>query len=340
MRIPLAIATFALAFPLGVSAQSTPSDLRIVVIEGENAVNIIQQKTAVRPLVEVRDRNNLPVAGATVTFTIGGSSAAFAGGAQTLTVTTNAVGQAAASGFSAVSSGAVQIQVQAAFNGQLATAAITQTNFATAAAATQAGAAASGAGGATGAGGGLSATTIGIVGGAVAAGAVAATQIAGKDDDSGGGGGNANGFDGYEGPLSGQIAILSESTGTNFSCTLLFDIGGTVRIELQRDGTGAASVMGTLSLRSTTNGCTDSQSKGIGATREQARVTGGPSAIAFSSTTATQGNLELQTLRFAGALTGNNINGTLSFDVAPGAGINPRRSGSASMPVTLVGPRP
>lgn len=74
------------------------SSLKIVVLEGEGAVNIIQQKTAVRPLVEVRDRNNLPVAGATVTFSIGGggSGAAFAGGVQTLTVTTNAVGQAAA----------------------------------------------------------------------------------------------------------------------------------------------------------------------------------------------------------------------------------------------------
>lgn len=40
-----------------------PAALRIVVIEGEGAVNIIQQKTAVRPLVEIRDRNNLPVAG-------------------------------------------------------------------------------------------------------------------------------------------------------------------------------------------------------------------------------------------------------------------------------------
>ena len=62
---------------------TSASDLRIVVVKGEDAVNIIQQKTAVAPLVEIRDRNNLPVAGATVTFTIGGNSAAFAGGAQT-----------------------------------------------------------------------------------------------------------------------------------------------------------------------------------------------------------------------------------------------------------------
>src|SRR6187399_3377889 len=80
-------------------AQPASPALRIVVLEGEGAVNIIQQKTAVRPLVEVRVRNNLPVAGATVTFTIGGGQpAAFAGGLQTMTVTTNAAGQAAAVG--------------------------------------------------------------------------------------------------------------------------------------------------------------------------------------------------------------------------------------------------
>ena len=128
--------TLVLALSLA-SLLQTPSpassNLRIVVLEGEDAVNIVQQRTAVRPLVEVRDRNNVPVAGATVTFTIGGGQpAASAGGAQAVTVTTNAAGQAAASGFSALGPGAVQIQVQAAYQGQVAAAAISQTNFATA----------------------------------------------------------------------------------------------------------------------------------------------------------------------------------------------------------------
>ena len=38
--------------------------LKIVVLEGEGAVNIIQQKTAVAPVIEVRDRNDQPVSGA------------------------------------------------------------------------------------------------------------------------------------------------------------------------------------------------------------------------------------------------------------------------------------
>ena len=44
------------------------SNLKIVVIAGEGAVNVIQQKTAVAPIVEVRDRNDQPVAGVVVTF--------------------------------------------------------------------------------------------------------------------------------------------------------------------------------------------------------------------------------------------------------------------------------
>ena len=49
-----------------------PSVLKIVVIEGEAGVNIIRQGTAVAPVIEVRDQNNLPIAGVPVTFTIAG----------------------------------------------------------------------------------------------------------------------------------------------------------------------------------------------------------------------------------------------------------------------------
>src|SRR5215218_87820 len=107
--------SIVLALLLSVGAQS---NLRIVVIEGEGAVNIIQQKTAVAPIVEIRDRNNVPVGGATVTFTIqGAKSAMFAGGSQTMTVTTNAAGRAVAAAVNPLSSGTVQIQTAAAFQG-------------------------------------------------------------------------------------------------------------------------------------------------------------------------------------------------------------------------------
>jgi len=88
MRTTLAL-LFASAVAMnGVAFAQTPTNaaLKIVVISGEDAVNIIQQKTAVAPVIEVRDRNNLPVSGATVTFAVSGNGATFAGGAQTLTV--------------------------------------------------------------------------------------------------------------------------------------------------------------------------------------------------------------------------------------------------------------
>jgi hypothetical protein len=167
---------------IGGLAQQATGGLRIVVVEGEDAVNIIQQRTAVAPLVEVRDRNNNPVAGALVTFSIqGGQNATFGGGLQSVIVTTNAAGRAAVTGLTPTASGAVQINVAATFQGQAATATITQTNFATAAQAAQAGASSAGTGGGSGGGsgstsagsasggggGGISTTTIAaIVGGA------------------------------------------------------------------------------------------------------------------------------------------------------------------------------
>jgi hypothetical protein len=181
------IAVLAAASWIGAPEAATtalqPSGLKIVVIEGEGAVNIIQQRTAVAPLVEVRDRNNQPVAGAIVTFTIdAGKNAAVAGGAQTVTVTTNAAGRAAMTALNPVNSGSFQIQVQAAFQGQTAAATIAQTNVMTAAQAANAAAA-----GAGGGGGGVSGLAIaGIAGGVGVAGAVLAAGAAGGGDSPGG----------------------------------------------------------------------------------------------------------------------------------------------------------
>src|SRR5687767_11327491 len=123
--------------------------LRIVVLEGEGAVNIIQQKTAVAPVVEVRDRNDQPVSGVVVRFAIQKGRASF-NGARTLSVTTDAAGRAAATGLTPAGSGAVQIGTSAAFQGQTAAITIAQTNVVTAAQAT----AAAAGGGGTASGGG------------------------------------------------------------------------------------------------------------------------------------------------------------------------------------------
>jgi hypothetical protein len=173
----------AIAIPvLAVAVAAQPPQLKIVVLEGENAVNIIQQKTAVRALVEVRDQNNLPVSGASVTFAVTGKGGATVAGAQTVTVATNTAGQAALSGMTPASSGGLQISVNASFNGLTASATITQTVVATAvAAAAAAGVATT----AAAAGGGLSTGAIvGIVGGVAAVGGgVAVAGGGGSEND-------------------------------------------------------------------------------------------------------------------------------------------------------------
>ena len=166
-------------------AQNAPGQaaLKIVVLDGEGAVNIIQQKTATAPVIEVRDQNDLPVAGAAVRFGIRNGRAVF-GGARTLSVTTDAAGRAVATGFAPTGSGALQITATATFQGQAAAVTIAQTTVTTVAqAAAVSGAGASGvsggasAGAGAGGGGGLSTTTIGVIAGAVAGGAIVAKEV-------------------------------------------------------------------------------------------------------------------------------------------------------------------
>ena len=200
--------------------------LTIVVIEGEAAVNIIQQRTAVSPVIEVRDGNDLPVAGALVRFSIaGGKNATFAGGVQTLSVTTNAAGQAVAAGFTPTASGAVQIAASATFQGQTAAITIAQTNVMTAAQAAAVSAtggasggstaAGTGAAGGAGSGGGLSLTTIGIVGGAAAGGIVAAQTLTGASTPT----------EGYFRNAIPGVAVAgtgSETSSAGVTCTRAF----------------------------------------------------------------------------------------------------------------------
>jgi hypothetical protein len=265
---------------------------------------------------------------------------------QTLTVTTNAAGQAAASGLNAVTSGAFQIQVQAAYQGQVATAAISQTNFATAAAATQAGAGAGGGGTASGAtggaagggGGGLSATTIGIIGAAVGGGALAATQVVGKGSDE-------ESFDGYNGSLSGQLVLISASTdpqGQPSNCTRNHSVSGPLTIELfEGNATGRASGQIALTELSVGGTCIPStQPITFSFQRENTPVSGGPSALTFRSV-QTFVNGTTYTVMFTGSHSGNTITGSVGIVVATPAGASPPNlSGSTSFPITLTGPRP
>lgn len=328
-------------------ATSPQADLRIVVVKGEDAVNIIQQKTAVAPLVEIRDRNNLPVAGATVTFTIGGNSAAFAGGAQTLTVVTNAAGQAAATSLSPVATGAMQIHVAAAFQGQTVAATIAQTNVMTAAEAASAASAAGGAtsgaagggsggaasgaaGGAAAGGGGLSTTTLVIAGAAVAGGAVAATQLAdtvvGKKE--------------LAGNVSLDLTLVFSPDANGRSCTRVERYTGLLALEFDSLDAEPVNARATvengrgevISATTCATGPQTGQTSPWGMNPTQA--TGPKSNIAFTVTE----NFPpaSNTFSFQGALNGETVTGTFRYAVRIDNGALGIVNGAGSTTVTLT----
>jgi hypothetical protein len=149
---------------------NTALDLHITVLQGEDGVNILKSKMAVKPAVEVRDKNNLPVADATVTFLApeSGPRVAFAHGSNSFMTTTDANGRAVVTTSKPVGTGSFKIRVKVDAHGQVGTASIAQTNYVTVAAATTAGAGAVGAG----AGGGISTTMIVVIVGVIVSGVV------------------------------------------------------------------------------------------------------------------------------------------------------------------------
>jgi hypothetical protein len=140
--------------------------LNIVIVEGDEAINNIRQRTAREPIVQVEDENHKPVAGAAVVFLTPqhGPSAVFADGTHSTTVMTDANGRAIARGLRPNNAaGKFQIRVSASYQGQTASTTISQTN-------------ALGAAGA--AAGGISGKVIGLLVGLAAGGAVAGIIIA------------------------------------------------------------------------------------------------------------------------------------------------------------------
>lgn len=311
MNIVLASFLSAALLALANQAAAQESALRIVVVKGEDAVNIIQQKTAVAPVIEVRDRNNLPVPGVAVTFTIGGPGASF-GGLSTLTATTNAAGQAAAAGLTPTVAGAVQINATALVQGQALTATITQTNVLTAA---QAAGAAGATGGATG---GATSGSTGATGGAVAA-----TQVAGAVGKR---------------ELAGNITY--EMTLTFGACVRVERYTGLLAIELDsldRDPvSGSATIEnGRHDVLSANAACVTgtqtSQSDPFGMNPTPA--SGPKSNITFNFTE--NGGAATTTINLQGALTGETITGVLKHGLRIDNGQFGITTGAASVTVTL-----
>ncbi len=137
LLVQLFLANFPAASAAQLSAKRTEA-LKVTVLDGNDAINDIKSRTAAMPVVEVRDENEVPVAGAEVIFQAPaiGPGGSFPGGAATLTTHTNTQGQAAAAGFVPnVEVGNFTIKVTASSRGKQGTGSIRQRNSATVASA-------------------------------------------------------------------------------------------------------------------------------------------------------------------------------------------------------------
>jgi hypothetical protein len=138
--VALALVLFLVQAPQVVAQLSSvgaqagaPRALHIVILDGDNALNNIRQRTAREPIVEVQDENHKPVAGASVLFTIhtgaAGAGGGFAG-ASTLAVITGLDGQAIAKGFQPnATQGTFNIAVTASVGTVTTSTVIVQTNL-------------------------------------------------------------------------------------------------------------------------------------------------------------------------------------------------------------------
>jgi len=107
------------------------SGLRIDVLEGSDAKNVVQQIAPKAIIVRVQDSNNRPVVGATIVFTAPqvGPSGDFENDARTIRILTGQDGRAAAGPYHPNSiTGSYQIRVTADLQGVTGAVAIPQTN--------------------------------------------------------------------------------------------------------------------------------------------------------------------------------------------------------------------
>lgn len=105
--------------------------LKIVPLEGHNAVNYLVVRAATPPVVEVRDENDRPVEGAQVTFKLptSGPGATTGNGEKTQTTTTDIRGQAGVQNYTTNTiAGRFIIEVTAAYQDRTAQFLMVQTN--------------------------------------------------------------------------------------------------------------------------------------------------------------------------------------------------------------------
>jgi hypothetical protein len=94
--------------------------LGIVVVAGEGAILDVHQRAGTDPVVRIEDQNHSPISGAIVVFTLPteGATGEFAAGSKSLTVTTDAQGQAVGKGLKINQvPGKLQIHVTVSYKG-------------------------------------------------------------------------------------------------------------------------------------------------------------------------------------------------------------------------------
>jgi hypothetical protein len=120
------VLSFLIALPalpaqtLAPPAQTVPTQLNIVVVEGEGTINNVRQRVTHEPIVRVEDENHRPIGGAVVVFTLPteGATGQFGNSGKTLTVMTDSQGQAVAKGLKPnLVSGKLPIYVTASYRG-------------------------------------------------------------------------------------------------------------------------------------------------------------------------------------------------------------------------------
>ena len=154
-------------------AQTLPTAINIVVIEGEGAINNVRERVTREPLVLIEDENHKPVSGAAVVFTLPteGASGDFPNGSKTLTMVTDPSGKAMAKGLRPNGvAGKLPIYVTASYRGLSTRITITQVNEGVAGAPS----------GPSGGGNGKIIALLLLAGGAAAGGAVFATRKKGS----------------------------------------------------------------------------------------------------------------------------------------------------------------
>jgi len=111
----------------------TKERLHIEILKGDRGVNILKTKTAIKPIVEVRDRNDHPVADVAVTFTApnDGPSVVFLNGSRSITLMSDPDGQVVVEGMEPVNPGRFQIAVSASLQSETVVTAISLTNVLT-----------------------------------------------------------------------------------------------------------------------------------------------------------------------------------------------------------------